>query len=319
MNARIGELAALGTAVSWTVAALVMEQAVRRVGVMAVNTLKVAFGTLYLALLAFMLNGQFFPTDLSMRAWVFLGASGLVGFVIGDYFLLHAYSLVGSRMAMLLMSLSVPLTALGGLVLFGERPGSWALAGIALCVTGISLTVMAGRTGSAASYGPLPTDDPAHTAGANSSARALIRSGYRKGIVFGILSAVAMAAATLLTKSGAAGVNPVSGTQIRIISALSGFILFALFTGKTGEVSAALRHRTGLPLIALGGLFGPFIGVGCLLFALQHAEAGVVSTLSSLTPVLIIPPSILLFGRRVSPVEILGACLAVCGLALLFL
>lgn len=301
MNAHIGELAALGTAVSWTIAALVMEQALIRVGVMAVNTLKVAFGTLYLALLAFLLNGQFFPTDLSLTVWAFLGASGLIGFVIGDYFLLHAYSLVGSRMAMLLLSLSVPLTALGALALFGERPGNWALAGIALCVTGISLTVMAGRTGAAASENGRP------------------RSAYRKGIVFGILSAVAMAGATLLTKSGAAGVDPVSGTQIRIISALFGFILFALFTGKTGEVTAALRHRTGLPLIALGGLFGPFIGVGFLLFALQHAEAGVVSTLSSLTPVLIIPPSILLFGRKVKPTEILGACFAVCGLALLFL
>lgn len=301
MNAHIGELAALGTAVSWTIAALVMEQALIRVGVMAVNTLKVAFGTLYLALLAFLLNGQFFPTDLSLTVWAFLGASGLIGFVIGDYFLLHAYSLVGSRMAMLLLSLSVPLTALGALALFGERPGNWALAGIALCVTGISLTVMAGRTGAAASENGRP------------------RSAYRKGIVFGILSAVAMAGATLLTKSGAAGVDPVSGTQIRIISALFGFILFALFTGKTGEVTAALRHRTGLPLIALGGLFGPFIGVGFLLFALQHAEAGVVSTLSSLTPVLIIPPSILLFGRKVKPMEILGACFAVCGLALLFL
>ncbi len=314
MTAHIGELAALGTAASWTIAALVMEQAVRRVGVMAVNTLKVTFGSLYLALLAFVLNGQFFPTDLSTTAWVFLGASGFVGFVIGDYFLLHAYALVGSSLAMLLMSLSVPLTALGAFILYSETLGPWSLAGIALCIAGISLTVTSGwkkeREASALMSSSVTAD------GAHAAKRALH---YRKGIMFGILSAVCMAGATLLTKAGASGVNAVSATQIRIISALIGFILFALFTRKTGEIMAAFSHRSGFPLIALGGLFGPFIGVGLLLFALQNAEAGVVSTLSSLTPVLIIPPSIIFCGRRIRSGEIAGACLAVGGLALLFL
>jgi uncharacterized membrane protein len=144
-------------------------------------------------------------------------------------------------------------------------------------------------------------------------------SRYRKGVAFGVLSALAMAGATLLTKSGAVGVNPVSATQIRIGSALAGFVAFAAVTGKMGEVTAALRNRTWLPLIALGAVFGPFVGVGLLLFAIQHAEAGIVSTLSSLTPVLIIPPSVLFFGRRVGVAEIVGACVAVFGLALLFI
>ena len=123
MTAHIGELAALGTAVSWTVAALIMENAVKRVGVMAVNTLKVTFGSVYLAALAFILLGSPVPHGLSPSAWGFLGASGLVGFVIGDYFLLHAYDWIGSRLSMLLMALSVPFTALGAYAVFGRLLG----------------------------------------------------------------------------------------------------------------------------------------------------------------------------------------------------
>lgn len=310
MAARIGELAALGTAVSWTVAALIMEQALKRVGVMAVNTLKVAFGSVYLALLAYFLNGRFFPLDLPNTAWLFLGASGFIGFVIGDYFLLHSYALVGSSLAMLLMSLSVPLTALGAFFIFGERLGLWSLAGITVCAAGISLTISAGWKKQKKEIYPGDAGDILSVS---------MTKRYRKGVFFGTLSGVCMAVATLFTKAGAVGVDSVSATQIRIISALAGFLLFALVTGKIGEVKAAFHHRSGFSLIAFGGLFGPFIGVGLLLFAIQNAEAGVVSTLSSLTPVLIIPPTIILFHRRILPAEILGACLAVTGLAMLFL
>lgn len=299
MIAHIGELAAFGTAVSWTVAALIMENAVRRVGVMAVNTLKVAFGSVYLLALAFFVTGYPLPAGLSSSAWTFLAASGLVGFVIGDYFLLHAYSWIGSRLSMLVMSLSVPFTAIGAFFVFGEKPGPWSLVGMALCVGGISLAVVSGNRGA-------PSGTPTEP------------GRYRLGVLYGILSAVAMAAATLLTKAGAKGVNTIYATQVRIASALAGFLLFALATGKLGEVGKAVRNRTALPLIATAAIFGPFVGVGLLLFAIQNANAGVVSTLSSLSPILIIPPSVLIFRRKVAPLAILGAVLAVAGLALFF-
>jgi len=305
MIAHIGEFAALGTAVSWTIAALVMEEGVKRVGVMAVNTLKVAFGSLYLALLAFALTGHFFPLDVTARSWLFLGASGFIGFVIGDYFLLHAYAMIGSRLAMLLLALSVPMTAISAWIVWGERPDPASLAGMALCVFGICLTVMAGWKNSKAAAGAAPD-------GSNSRR-------YRKGVLYGVVSAVSTVIATLFTKAGASGVEAVSATQIRIGSAFVGFLLFAAATKKTGEIAAAFRSRRDLALVATGGIFGPFIGVGCMLFALQHAGAGVVSTLTSLSPVLIIAPSVLLFKRKVLAAEVIGACLAVTGLAFMFL
>ena len=299
MNTHLGEIAALVTAVSWTAAAIIMEQATHRSGVMAVNTLKVAFGTIYLAILAVIMNAQIFPLDLSPHVWLLVGGSGLIGFVIGDYFLLHAYALIGARLGMLLLSISVPLTAVAAWLIFGEQLGSWAIAGIVATTFGIALTVMVGRNPGAVS-GRSPGN-------------------YRKGVTFGILSAIAMAAATLLTKAGAQGIDSISATQVRILSALIGFIVFAIFTRKTPEINQALRNGKSMGLIALGGIFGPFVGVGCLLFALQNAEAGIVSTLSSLTPVLIIAPSIFIFKKRVSIPEIIGACIAMGGVSLLFL
>jgi len=315
MIERIGELSALVTAVSWTIGAMIFEGAVRRTSVIAVNTLKVFFGSIYLAILAAMTAGGFFPLGLSAHAWLFMGASGFLGFVIGDYFLFTAYSLVGSRLSMLLMSVSVPLTVIASAVLFGEAPGRLALLGMTATLGGIILTVQAGGRSRRAEAGR--GSEGSESGSALQERRSFAE--YRKGVLYGLLSAVAMAGSTLLTKVGSAGVHPVAATQVRIFAALAGFLAVAAIGGKTGLLKSAVTNRRSLGIIALGSVFGPFIGVGCLLFALQHADAGVVSTISSLSPVLIIPPSILILKKKVDPLEIIGACVAVGGVSLLFL
>ncbi|MEI6875780.1 MAG: EamA family transporter, partial [Spirochaetota bacterium] len=51
----------------------------------------------------------------------------------------------------------------------------------------------------------------------------------------------------------------------------------------------------------------------------QGASAGVASSIMSITPVLIILPSVLVFKEKVTFVEVLGALFAVGGTALLFI
>ncbi len=53
-----------------------------------------------------------FATDASPSAWLWLSLSGVVGFVIGDVFLFEAYVRIGTRITLLLMSLSPVLTGL---------------------------------------------------------------------------------------------------------------------------------------------------------------------------------------------------------------
>lgn len=298
MIAKFGEAAALVTAVSWTAAAMIFERASKMSGVTSVNTFKVAFGSIYLAILAVLLGNNIFPFDFPVKSWIFMSASGFMGFVIGDYFLFNAYVMIGSRVSMLLMSASVPMTVVASYLLFGESIGQWGIYGILLAVSGISLTVVTGK---------------------REAVKDIARAEYIKGVSFGLLAAVAMASGTLLTKVGAENVSPVAATQVRILSGLVGFVIFALIFGKTTELQKTVRDFKSLKMIAIGSIFGPFIGVGALLYALQHTKAGIVSTISSLTPVLIIAPSIIFLKKKVSFLEVVGACIAVGGVGLLFL
>ena len=63
---------------------------------------------------------------------------------------------------------------------------------------------------------------------------------------------------------------------------------------------------------------GPFVGVSLSLMALIYTSAGVAQTLMSLTPILILWPSHVFFGQRVTRVEVCGAVISVVGVSLFF-
>jgi len=295
---RIGEIAAFGTAICWTVSAIFFEKATRRIGVLAVNFYKVVFAFGFLALAAGLTRGMPLPFDAPPDAWLYLSLSGIVGFVIADIFLFTAYKTIGSRVTMLFLALSPPMTAALGYLFLGEAMGSRSLAGMALIVTGVASAVLAKRD--AKSAGKMSRED-------------------MRGYFFAFLSSVGQSIGMVLTRRGIGDYDPVSGTQIRVMVAIVGFFLASLLFEGGRNLRAALKRPDGLRPTLYGAVFGPFLGVALSLFAAQRTYAGSVSTLIGLTPILIIPPSIFIFKQKVKPLEIVGALVAVSGLAVFFM
>jgi len=105
-----------------------------------------------------------------------------------------------------------------------------------------------------------------------------------------------------------------------VLTAVAGFALQAVLTGQAVRVfSLVPREGKVFKSMSIGAIFGPFLGVSLSLFALQNTQAGTASTLMVLTPVLIIPPSILILKQKVQALEMAGAAVAVSGAALFFL
>jgi drug/metabolite transporter (DMT)-like permease len=65
--------------------------------------------------------------------------------------------------------------------------------------------------------------------------------------------------------------------------------------------------------------FGPFLGVTLSLVAVKFTSAGIAQTLMSLTPVIIILPATIIFKEKVTLREVIGAFVAVGGVALFFI
>ena len=295
---RIGELAAFGTAVAWTIGALFFEQGVKRIGVLSVNFFKVVFAFVLLTITAAVLRGMPLPFDAPLRAVIFLILSGIIGFVVTDMFLFSAYGTIGPRITMLIMALSPPVTAGIAFLFLDERLGSMGWFGMSLVIIGICMTVFGKQ---------------------NSVLISKIDKVDKRGYVFAFIASIGQSIGMILTKAGLGNYDPVSGTQLREIAAIIGFALLALFYDRGRGILKAAKSFDGLKFTAAGSVFGPFIGVALSLFAIQRISAGIVSTLIGLTPVIIILPEILFFKKKIKYLEIAGAVVAVIGTAIFFM
>lgn len=298
----VGELAALLTAVFWTITALAFEAASKRIGSMAVNILRLTIGFTFLSVFVFFYRGMLLPVDATPHAWFYLALSGLVGFVFGDLCLFQAFVVVGARISMLLMALAPPMTALVGWMVLGETMTWKSVAGMTLTLSGIALVVL--------------TRKPA----GEGSSVSRVRFNYPVwGILLGLGGALGQAVGLVLSKVGMEGYDTFASTQIRVIAGIAGFaLLFTLF-GYWPNARRAITQRKPMLQLSLGAFFGPFLGVSFSLISIKYADTGIASTIMAIVPVLIIPPSMILYKEKVTWKEAAGAVLAVAGVGMFFL
>src|SRR5690606_30875756 len=121
-----------------------------------------------------------------------------------------------------------------------------------------------------------------------------------KGVTYALMGAIGQSVGMILSKIGMGDYNPFAATQIRIITGFISFIIIFNYIKKWGELKEAYKNKKAILLIALGAIFGPFLGVSLQLISLQHTTAGISSTITSIMPVTIIPFSILIFKEKVT-------------------
>jgi drug/metabolite transporter (DMT)-like permease len=296
---RIGELAALSTAVFWTVTVLSFEYAGKRVGALSLNLLRLTLGFIFLSLFSLVTRGMLFPADASPGMWFWLGLSGFVGFVVGDIFLFRAFIEIGARISMLIYASVPPLSAVLGWMMLGEVLTPAGFIGMGITIFGIALVIL--QRGKKETGSGIGFSHPV------------------RGILFAFGGSLGQAGGLVLSKYGAGDYNAFAATQIRCLAGIAGFTAVILFLKRGSRIVAALKDKPAMKRILLGSFFGPFLGVSLGLYAVQHTSTGIASTIMAIVPVLIIPPSVVLFGEKVTVKEAAGALTAVAGVAFLFL
>ena len=81
----------------------------------------------------------------------------------------------------------------------------------------------------------------------------------------------------------------------------------------------SIHDKKGLTVATATTIFGPFVGVGFSLMAVQYTAAGIASTLMAMTPIIILLPSYWLFHEKITWKALVGAVISVVGVSLFFL
>lgn len=324
----VGELIALGVAVSWTFTALFAEVGSKRMGSLPFNTVRMTLSLLFLMATIWLTMGTPYPRYADGSTWLWLLLSGIVGYVIGDYCLMQGYIHIGSRFGQLFMTLSAPTAAITGRILLGESMRPQAIIGMIITISGIAMSILSKSDGTGL-Y----------------SVRFSLPA---KGIFYAAMAGICQGFGLVLSKIGlghyeaslsALGIEnhvvpeeaivplPIgismsfAATLIRAYIGLAGFFFVLVLFNKDGlqQLNHAIHDRKAMWCVLGSTIFGPFIGVSASLLATLYTSAGIAQTIFALTPILIIAPAAILFHQRVTVREVIGAVVSVCGVCLFFI
>lgn len=293
----LGELAAFATAICWTVSSISFEYAGKKVGSMPVTYVRLLIAFVFISAYTFVTRGMFLPMDATSDNWIWLTVSGVIGFVLGDYFLFKAYVEIGARVSMLIMA-SVPiLSAISDYLIMGEKLTLLDMTGMVVTIGGIAMVVLMKGAGD----------------------RKLTFSHPVKGITYAFFGALGQALGLVFSKFGMGSYDAFASTQIRLIAAIICFTIIVTVSKGWPKISQSIKNISAMKYLTVGAIFGPFIGVALSLLSVQLAPTGVASTIMSISRILIIPAAIFVFHEKVTKKEVLGALISIIGVAILFI
>ncbi len=280
----------LAAAAAFAASAMLIDSVSGRVGPLQLSRWQMSLAFLMTAVIA-LATGGWRSLDLLMVLW--LTASSASGIMIGSLTYIATIQFTGPRISALLFTTASPFALALGYGFRGETVSPLQAAGVGLIVAGIALAVMG----------------PKQDEGARTPKPLWIR------ISLGLVTSIAQAMGSLLARPAMlSGADPVAAMLVR---SGTGVLFFILLLALPVLRPAALPARAEVRQIGLSALAGMVIGMSFLMAALARWDVGMVTTLSSTTPILILPMVWAAYRRMPGPLAWVGAALAVAGTALI--
>ena len=305
----LGELISIGVAFSWTATALLSEFGSKRLGNLTLNVLRMALALLFSLLLFVVASGSLLPLVVPAQACGWMLLSGLVGYVVGDFCLFQCYIIIGSRYGQLFMTLAPLAAALTAWAALGQQMSATSVVAMLVTLLGIGISVV-GRGEHHLVSLRLPLSGVLFAMGA------AVCQGV--GLVLSKIGMDHYDAAALASAGVPAWVVPFSANFYRCVAGLTGFSLLLLWRDGMEPLRHSLHDGKGLSVAIATTLFGPFVGVGFSLMAVQYTAAGIASTLMAMTPIIILLPARFLLHEKITWRAVLGAIISVFGVSLFF-
>jgi len=291
-----GELSALLTAILWSGTAIAFASASQLVGSLQINISRLILAAVFLILSILLLQ---IPVQLSLSQVIFLSLSGLVGLAFGDTFLFRAFKEIGARISMLIMSLVPAISAVLAWVFLGEDLGVRTMTGILVTIVGITGVVF--------------------ERGKGRGTKLLVTW---SGVFYAFLGALGQAGGLILAKFAfnEGEIHGLVATCVRLLVALALMYPVSVALRRYRNPVSVFRSNPRAFLYTLvGSVLGPFLGITFSLVAIAHTNVGVAATIMALPPVIMLPLVRWIYREELPWRAIVGAFVAVAGVAILFL
>ena len=285
-------------ALCWAIASLISADVTRKIGGLAFNRIRLFFVSIMLISYTFYLGTW---NTINQEFLVTILLSGIIGIFLGDTLLFIALQKIGPRRNNILFSLAAPFTVILNIFFLNEVMSLINLLGCIMVFFGVVVAIAYGNS-----------RDKNHR-------WEIVEGNLFLGIIFGIGAALCQAIGLIMMKPILTlGADPIASASLRtliscIFLSFTFFINYEIFNTKT-SLSLKIIGQS-----ILSGFLGMALGMSLLLIALKFADAGIVATLSSTSPIMILFLIWLLTKKIPTIGAWIGTFLAIIGSGLIFI
>ncbi len=286
----LGISAALGSAASWALGSILFKKLGESISSLAMTLAK---GGLSIVLLAAALGLVGFES-IGYEPLFLLVVSGLLGIAVGDTCFFEALQDLGPHAVVLLMMLGQVLTVVFAVIFLGETPAPIIWFGIALVMSGIGIVLYASISG--------------------------VRKGSgRRGLAFGLMSAVSMSVSIIIAKKALDSVSALQATFIRMAAGTLGVFVFGMATGRVGKWMLPFKDTKLLQLFVVSVCVITFGGFWLSIVAIKYTDVSIANTLNSTEPLFILPLAVIFLKEKITVRAIAGTVVAILGILLIYI
>jgi len=303
------QILALLASFAWSLGALFSFQPAFLWGSLRFNFLRILFTALAMILGYLLFQKEFWP-EVMNSAWFWVAASSFSGLILGDGCLFITMRLIGPRRTTLLFSTNSPLALVCSIFIFNTQYTFFQIFGILLSFLGVILAVVPRRA--AFVHHIEPQYDPIFLP---------IGSGFLAalGQALGVMS---------MRKAIMLGADSLTVNMWRLV--VAGVFFFFLvwaasyfFRKEEGKQKLLFppfqKNKKAYFYLIFNAILGLGIGSTLVSFALIEGNPGLVATLSSLSPVLVLPMLWVITKQAPKPLAWFGAFLTMVGIGCIFL
>jgi len=291
-------LVAILAALCWSISSLISADITRSIGAFAFNRIRLFFVSLMLIAYTFYLDTW---ETINLEFLITIIVSGIIGIFLGDTFLFVALQKIGPRRNNILFSLAAPFTVILNIIFLKQIMSLNQLMGCFIVFVGVVIAIAYGDSSN------------------KNHKWEKIEGSLFVGIIFGIFAALCQAIGLIMMKPILnAGADPIASASIRTIIS---FIFLSLTFFINAEIFKS-KKSLNLNIVyksILSGFLGMALGMSLLLIALKHADAGIIATLSSTSPIIVLFLIWILTKKIPSFEAWIGTIFAIIGTGLIFI
>ena len=243
-------------------------------------------------------NGGF-PSGVSTRTIIFLLLSGFFGYFVTDMLMFKAYIYLGARESLVILNLAPVASAIMSWFLFAEKLSILQISAVLMTISGIIIMVLGEAKGAKDNKD---------------------KSKAKLGIALAIFGALFQAVSYILAKYALNDIDALSSNMMRNVGGLIAFIIYGLlFQRSFFKDMKVFKDKKLIYILLISVIIGPVGGMTCQMQAMNLAPVGIVTAISQVSPVLLLPVDKFILKKKLTLSSIAGTIISILGVALLFI